>query len=151
MLWKDKLLPGASRIPLPYDGNLAPGWVLDAFGKQQERNDWIMGPQGVPTISGANESQPGYNGPIPGGGNALYAALTSAQGKAAQSKAYADAGLASLFQSSANSAGPTIGGFPIDSTGAVPFLQALGLLRKGKTPEEEERDRLAAMGLGNAS
>lgn len=147
MEWKDVLLPGASRVPLPWDGNLAPGWVLDTYGTPTERNDWVMGPQGVPVISGSNEAQPGYTGPAPAANNALYAALASQQGRAASAKAYADAGLSGLVASVAGSRGPTIGGHAIDSAEAIPFLQALGQV-PGETEEERRRREAQKLGFG---
>jgi hypothetical protein len=120
---------------------LLPGWVLDTYGTPQERNDWVMGPQGVPVISGSNEAQPGYTGPVNSASAGLYAALSSQQGQAAQAKAFADANLAQLHQSILASQGPTIGGHDIESASALPFLQALGLGPK-KSQEEEERERL---------
>jgi hypothetical protein len=139
MVWKDQLLPGASRISLPDDGSLLPGWVRDTFGAPQERNDWVMGPQGVPVISGSNEAQPGYTGPAPGHTAGLYAALSAQQGQAAQARAFADSNLAQLHQSILASQGPTIGGHDIESASAFPFLQALGQMPKFET----EADRLA--------
>jgi hypothetical protein len=140
MVWKDQLLPGASRIALPYDGNLAPGFVLDAHGSLQERNDWVMGPHSTPVISGSSEAQPGAanNG---GAGSALYAALATAQGQAAAAKARADAGRAHL-EALISPQGPTIGGYNIESAQAIPFLQALGLQGGGET-ELERQQRLA--------
>jgi hypothetical protein len=145
MVWKDQLLPGASRIPLPYDGNLLPGWVNDFYGAPTERNDWVSSANG-PVISGSSEAQPGApsNG---GAGNALYAALSSQQGQAAQARAFADANLAQLHQSILASQGPTIGGHDIEAPSALPFLQALGI-GKPKSQEEEERERLQKIGLG---
>jgi hypothetical protein len=145
MVWKDQLLPGASRISLPYDGNLLPGWVGDFYGTPQERNDWVSSANG-PVISGSSEAQPGApsNG---GAGNALYAALSSQQGQAAQARAFADANLAQLHQSNLASQGPTIGGHDIEAPSALPFLQALGI-GKPKSQEEEERERLQKIGLG---
>jgi hypothetical protein len=64
MMWKDTLLPGSSRQSLPSDGRLAPGYVLDTYGSPQERNDWVMGPNGFPVMSGSSEAQPGA-GPLP--------------------------------------------------------------------------------------
>jgi hypothetical protein len=58
--WKDTLLPGASRVSKPADGVLDPGWVLDTYGTPQERNDWVMGPNG-PAISGSGEAD--FNNP----------------------------------------------------------------------------------------
>ena len=147
MDWKDVLLPGASRVPLPSDGNLAPGWVLDTYGTPTERNDWVMGPQGVPVISGSNEAQPGYTGPAPGANAALYQALASAQGQAAAAKAYADANLSSLVASANASRGPTIGGHAIDSAEAIPFLSALGQIPQ-ETEEERRRREAQKLGLG---
>jgi hypothetical protein len=138
MVWKDQLLPGASRISLPYDGNLLPGWVGDFYGTPQERNDWVMGPNGSPVISGSSEAQPGAASDG-GAGNALYAALSSQQGQAAQARAFADSNLAQLHQSILASQGPTIGGNDIESASAFPFLQALGQMPKFET----EADRLA--------
>jgi len=145
--WKDTLLPGASRVPLPWDGSLAPGWVLDTFGTPTERNDWVMGPQGIPVISGSNEAQPGYTGAAPAQNAGLYAALTSQAGKAAQAKAYADAGLSGLVQQVAASRGPTIGGHATDSAEAIPFLQALGQI-PNETEEERRRRESQKLGYG---
>lgn len=66
MDWKDTLLPGASRTPLPWDGVLLPGWVLDTYGPWTERNDWTAGPGGRPVISGSSEQQGGPMVPSPG-------------------------------------------------------------------------------------
>jgi hypothetical protein len=66
MMWKDTLLPWASRVSKPADGVLDPGWVLDTYGTPQERNDWVMGPGGVPVISGSSEQQGGPMVPSPG-------------------------------------------------------------------------------------
>jgi hypothetical protein len=63
MMWKDTLLPGASRVPVPVG---TPGSVADFFGTPTGRMDFVMGPGGVPVISGSSEAQGGGGGPSPG-------------------------------------------------------------------------------------
>jgi hypothetical protein len=71
--WKDTLLPGASRQALPWqlNGPVLPGYAGDSFNQDpvqgyQQRNDWVMGPGGVPVISGSSEQQGGPMVPSPG-------------------------------------------------------------------------------------
>lgn len=79
MDWKDTLLPGASRTPYeqsrypvaPVPDQSGYGFQLDTYGPPTWRNDWVMGPNGVPVISGSSEAQPGAGpqamaGPSPG-------------------------------------------------------------------------------------
>jgi hypothetical protein len=66
--WKDTLLPGASRVPVPVG---TPGSVADYYGQPVGRMDFVMGPNGLPVISGSSEAQPGAGplamaGPSPG-------------------------------------------------------------------------------------
>jgi hypothetical protein len=70
--WKDTLLPGSSRVALPWqlNGPTLPGYAGDSFNQDpnqgyQQRNDWVMGPGGVPVISGSSEQQ-GVGTPSPG-------------------------------------------------------------------------------------
>jgi hypothetical protein len=54
--WKDTLLPGASRVPVPVG---TPGSVADYYGQPVGRMDFVMGPNGFPVISGSSEQQGG--------------------------------------------------------------------------------------------
>jgi hypothetical protein len=68
MMWKDTLLPGGSRTPVAVG---TPGSVPDYYGTPVGRMDFVMGPNGVPVISGSSEAQPGAGplamaGPSPG-------------------------------------------------------------------------------------
>lgn len=67
MVWKDELLPGASRVSVPYAQG--PGGVpgsapvvLDTYGRWIFRNDWVRGDYGIPKISGSGDDPP-YRGP----------------------------------------------------------------------------------------
>jgi hypothetical protein len=62
-MWKDTLLPGASRVPVPVG---TPGSVADYYGTPTGRMDFVMGPGGVPVISGSSEQQGGPMTPSPG-------------------------------------------------------------------------------------
>jgi hypothetical protein len=63
MMWKDTLLPGASRTPVPVG---TPGSVPDYYGTPTGRMDFVMGPNGTPVISGSSEQQGGPMVPSPG-------------------------------------------------------------------------------------
>jgi hypothetical protein len=54
-MWKDTLLPGGSRAPVAVG---TPGSVPDYYGTPVGRMDFVMGPNGVPVISGSSEAQP---------------------------------------------------------------------------------------------
>jgi hypothetical protein len=62
MMWKDTLLPGASRTPVAVG---TPGSVADYYGTPTGRMDFVMGPNGTPVISGSSEAQPGAGGSDP--------------------------------------------------------------------------------------
>jgi hypothetical protein len=150
--WKDVLAQGATRIPSPVRVN--PYDVLDTFGAPTYRNDYVEGAgdnvlgagdyiSGSGDWLGRGRTYFGTSGSDPNSAG-LAAALATQQGKLAAAQRRAAAGLASLEAFAQNpGAGPSIGGNPIDSPSALPFLAALGLGPQ-KTQEEEERDRLKA-------
>jgi hypothetical protein len=65
MMWKDTLLPGGSRTPVAVG---TPGSVPDYYGTPVGRMDFVMGPNGVPVISGSSEAQPGAASWVPSPG-----------------------------------------------------------------------------------
>jgi hypothetical protein len=62
-MWKDTLLPGASRVPVPVG---TPGSGPDYYRSPTGRMDFVMGPNGTPVISGSSEQQGGPMVPSPG-------------------------------------------------------------------------------------
>lgn len=141
------LLPGASRIPslTPYEGSVPYNDHLNQ--RVMQRSDWVMGPNGIPVISGSSEWHNPSHATNPQA-SALAAALATQQGAARAAAARAADGLAALEQYS-RSAGPTIGGHDISAPAAMPLLQALGI--GGQETEAERQRRLAReMGLGVA-